>query len=481
MDGGPSNQAIAAGAQAPAAPASDGGPAALNIASGYGLWVLLLLLAINTINFVDRTIVNILSQPIKAELHLADWQLGLMGGLTFALFYATLGLPIARLAERKSRVSIISAAIAVWSLMTALCGLTQSYVQLLACRVGVGVGEAGCSPPAHSLISDYFPLNKRATALSIFSLGVPLGSLLGAVFGGWAADHLGWRIAIMLVGLPGLALALIARLTLKEPARGRSEAVAVAGDDDPSSLMDVARLLFSRREFRHVAAGATLASFAGYGIGQFSAAYFVREFGLSLQTIGLVFGIIGGMSAGVGTILGGVLTDFAGRRDPRGYALVPAAGLIIASPIYMAGYLQADWRWAAVLLLLPGVFHYTFLGPSFAITHAIVRPRMRATASAILTLVMTIIGLGLGPLLVGALGDVLANRAFSDAGLGDFSVLCPGGVAPKEAALAAKAACMQASATGIQHAITACALFYAWAGVHFALAARSMKAPAATA
>jgi MFS family permease len=374
-------------------------------------------------------------------------------------------------------VKIISTAIGVWSLMTALCGMAQSYAQLLACRVGVGVGEAGCSPPAHSLISDYFPLSKRATALSIFSLGVPLGSLLGAVFGGWAADHLGWRVAIMLVGVPGLILALVARLTLKEPARGHSEASPVAGDEDASALKDVAALLFSRPEFRHVAIGATLASFAGYGIGQFSAAYFVREFGLSLQTVGLVFGMIGGVSAGVGTILGGVLTDLAGRRDPRGYALVPAVGLIIASPLYMAGYLQADWRWAAALLLLPGLFHYTFLGPSFAITHGIVRPRMRATASALLTLAMTIVGLGLGPLLVGALGDVLAGRAFSGAGLGDFSALCPGGVAPADSGSAAKAACMQASATGIQQAIVACAIFYAWAGVHFALAARSMKPP----
>jgi len=458
------------GAQAPDLAAAAGEPAGLKITSGYGLWVLVLLLAINAVNFIDRTIVNILSQPIKADLHLADWQIGLMGGLTFAVFYASLGLPIARLAERRSRVSIISLAIGAWSLMTALCGLAGNYLQLLACRVGVGVGEAGCSPPAHSLISDYFPLSRRATALSIFSLGVPLGALIGAVFGGWAADNLGWRTAIMLVGAPGLVLAIVARLTLKEPPRGHSEAASAQADEPPSALMDVARLLLSRPEFRHVAAGATLASFAGYGIGQFSAAYFVREFGLSLQTVGLVFGMIGGVSAGLGTVLGGVLTDFAGRRDPRGYALVPAAGLIIASPLYIAAYLQGDWRWAAGLLLLPGVFHYTFLGPSFAITHAIVRPRMRATASALLMLAMTLIGLGLGPLLVGAAGDILANLVFA----GDFSTLCPGGVAPHGADAGVKAACMQASATGIQRAIAGCAAVYAWAGLHFALAGRAM-------
>lgn len=467
----------AAGASAPAVPASETAAAGLKITSGYGLWVLALLLMINAVNFIDRTIVNILSQPIKADLHLADWQIGLMGGLTFALFYATLGLPIARLAERKSRVNIISAAIAIWSLMTALCGMAQNYAQLLACRVGVGVGEAGCSPPAHSLISDYFAPHRRATALSVFSFGVPLGGLIGAVFGGWAAQNLGWRTAIMLVGIPGLILAVVARLTLKEPARGHSEAVApvpLAEGESAPSLMDVARLLLGRREFRHVAAGATLASFAGYGIGQFSAAYFVREFGLSLQTVGLVFGMIGGVSAGVGTILGGVLTDQVGRRDRRAYVLVPAAGLLIASPLYIAGYLQADWKMAAALLMLPGIFHYTFLGPSFAVTHSLVTPRMRATASALLVLIMTLIGLGLGPLLVGAAGDILAGKAFAGLGNGDFGALCPGGVAPKGAAAAAKAACMQASATGIQQAIVGCAAVYAWAGLHFALASRSI-------
>lgn len=464
-----------AGAHASENPVTPEGPAGLKITSGYGLWVLLLLLAINAVNFIDRTIVNILSQPIKADLHLADWQIGLMGGLTFAIFYATLGLPIARLAERRSRVNIISAAIGIWSLMTALCGLTQNYVQLLLCRVGVGVGEAGCSPPAHSLLSDYFPPERRATALSIFSFGVPLGSLLGAVFGGWAAEHLGWRTAIMLVGAPGLALALIARLTLREPPRGHTEkAPAAAAEEKAASLMEIFRLLMARREFRHVAAGATLASFAGYGIGQFSAAYFVREFGLSLQTVGFVFGMIGGVSAGVGTILGGVLTDWAGRRDRRGYVLIPAAGLLIASPLYILGYLQPDWKIAAALLLLPGIFHYTYLGPSFAVTHALVKPTMRATASALLVLIMTLIGLGLGPLLVGFAGDILASHAFTAAGQGDFGALCPGGVAPAGAGEAAQAACMQASATGIQRAIAGCALFYAWGGLHFALAARAM-------
>ena len=468
MAGAPA-ETTGAGASPPA-PANLG----LKVSSGYGLWALMLLLAINSVNFIDRTIVNILSQPIKAELHLDDWQIGLMGGLTFALFYATLGLPIARLAERKSRVNIISMAVAAWSVMTGLCGLAPNFAVLLMCRVGVGVGEAGCSPPAHSLLSDYFPPNRRATALSIFSLGVPVGALIGAVFGGWAGQSLGWRYTIMLAAVPGVLLAILAKLTLREPARGGTELKAAAPVDaaeKPPSLMDVARRLFSRRTFWHIAAGATLASFAGYGIGQFSAAYFVREYGLGLKTVGLVFGMIGGVSAGVGTLLGGLLTDFAGKHDKRWYVFVPAIGLIVAAPLYMLGYAQSHWPIAAGLLLLPGIFHYTFLGPSFAVTHSMVQPRMRATASAVLVLIMTLLGMGLGPLLVGVAGDLLANRAFD----GDFRGVCPGGVAPKTALDVTKAACMQASATGIQHAIIGCAAIYAWAGVHYFLAARALR------
>ena len=221
----------------------------------------------------------------------------------------------------------------------------------------------------------------------------------------------------------------------------------------------------------HIAAGATLSSFAGYGIGQFSAAYFMREFGLGLQTVGVVFGLIGGVSAGIGTLLGGLLTDWGGKRDRRWYALIPAIGLILSAPLYVLGYLEPDWKLAAAVLIAPSILHYVFLGPSFAITHAMVHPRMRATSSAVLVLIMTLLGMGLGPLLVGLGGDLLAARAYA----GDFGALCPGGVALPAASAAAKAACMQASATGIQQAIVACSVVYAWAGVHYLLAARTLR------
>lgn len=463
------------------------------VSRGYLLWVLVILVAINAVNFIDRTIIYILAQPIKTELQLADWQLGLMGGLTFAIFYATLGLPIARLAERKSRVAIISAATGVWSIMTALCGVAQNFTQLLLCRIGVGIGEAGCSPPAHSLISDYFPVERRATALSVFSFGVPLGALLGAAFGGWAAEELGWRTAMIAVGLPGLVLALIAWTTLREPPRGHSEvvpdAIATAqatgaglelpAEPETATLGQVARRLFGRWTFIHVALGAALASFAGYGIGQFSAAYFMRAFGLDLQTVGVVIGVIGGVAAAFGTLAGGVLTDWAGRHDRRWYVWIPAIGLILSCPLYVTGYLVDDWHLATGILAIAAVLHYPFLGPSFAVTHAMVQPRMRATASALLVLVITLIGLGLGPLLVGLGGDILAAQTFADLGIdGAFSQLCPGGAAPAGSDATLAAACAQASAEGIQWAIVLCALVYGWAGLHYALASRSLIADA---
>ena len=442
-------------------------------------WTLAVLVTINTFNFIDRTIVYILAQPIKTDLGLSDTQIGLMGGLTFALFYATLGIPIARLAERRSRVAIISLATGIWSIMTALSGVAQNYTQLLLFRVGVGVGEAGCSPPAHSLISDYFPPERRATALSIFSFGVPLGALLGAAFGGWAAEELGWRTAMIVVGAPGALLALIAYVTLREPPRGHADNVASGGaaaTEEPSTLGVVAGRLFRRWTFIHVALGAALASLASYGIGTFSAAYFVREFGLDLKTVGVVIGIVGGVAAGLGTILGGVLTDWAGKRDRRWYVWVPAIGLILSCPFYVMGYLAGDWVVATGLLAVAGVLHYPFLGPSFAVTHSMVSPRMRATASAFLVLVITLIGLGLGPVLVGMGGDALGAQAFARSGFeGGFLQMCPGGAAPAGAAAELKAACGRASAEGIQQSIAWCALIYAWAGVHYVLAARSVK------
>ena len=281
--------------------------------------VLALLVIAYTFNFIDRTIIATIGQAIKLDLKLTDQDLGWLGGFSFAILYTTLGIPIARLAERKNRVTIISLAVLVWSGFTAACGLAQSFVQLLALRVGVGVGEAGLSPPSHSLISDYYEPKKRASALSIYSFGIPLGSMFGAVAGGWIAQHLGWRQAFFLVGAPGLLVALALKLFIKEPPRGHSEtaeppplsaeditaAAAAAGDHwlvtEFKELAFVGKRVFGKWGFFHMVAGITIASFASYGTGQYQQPYFIRNFGLSYSQVGLIFGLIGGVSTGAGT------------------------------------------------------------------------------------------------------------------------------------------------------------------------------------
>jgi predicted MFS family arabinose efflux permease len=438
-------------------------------------WALFLLCLVYTSNFVDRTILSVLQQPIKEDLKLTDSQVGLLGGFAFAILYSTLGIPIARLAERHSRKGIITISVLVWSGMTALCGTARGYASLFAYRVGVGVGEAGASPPAHSLIADYFPPERRATALSIYSLGVPLGVLIGAVLGGVIAQTYGWRPAFAIVGLPGLLLALMTQITLREPRRGLSE--RGAAETVTPSLMDVVRTLAARKSFFHVLMGVTMASFGGYGIGAFTAPYFIRTFGLSLSQAGIVLGLISGVGAAIGTLGGGLLTDRLARRDKRWYVWTPAIGLAIAAPLYVLGYTISPWPLAVAVLMVPPMLHYTYLGPSFGVMHNMVTPRMRATATALMFLVLNFVGLGLGPTLTGLASDLYAAHHFVVL-LGHaayFVASCPGGRAPASAALDIKLACKAASAYGARWAIVTCAGAYIWAAVHYWLAARHIR------
>ena len=329
--------------------------------NGYKSAVLSLLVLAYTFNFIDRTIVATIGQAIKVDLEITDTQLGLLGGLSFAVLYTVLGIPIARFAERWNRVSIISLAMVVWSGFTVACGFAGSFVQLLALRVGVGVGEAGCSPPSHSLISDYYEPRRRATALSVYAFGIPLGAMIGAVAGGWLAKNFGWRVAFMAVGAPGIVMALLLKLIVKEPPRGHSDPAERPAVAAPFSLAGelaelgaVAKTLFGRWPIFNMVMGVTLVSFAGYGIGQFAPPYFNRAFGLDYAVVGLIFGLVGGFSAGVGTLAGGFVSDRASRWGGAWYALVPAIGVAIAAPLYFLAYTQHDWRVAAGDPAVPG-------------------------------------------------------------------------------------------------------------------------------
>ncbi|HLI66470.1 MAG TPA: MFS transporter [Caulobacteraceae bacterium] len=444
----------------------------------YSNWVVVALMLVYTSNFIDRTIVATISQAIKIDMKISDFQVGLLGGLSFAILYTILGVPIARLADRHNRVTIISVSLAVWSGMTALCGLAANFTLLLLCRVGVGIGEAGCSPSAQSLIADYYTPAKRATALSVYSFGIPLGAMIGAISGGLLTQAFGWRVAFIVVGLPGVLLALLVRATVKEPPRGYSEPSGTVDTTPAPTLWQVAKRLFGRPSFRHMTAGVTLVSFAGYGIGAFGNLYFQRRFGLNYAQIGVIFGLIGGVSTGAGTLLGGWLADRLGKADWRWYAWTPAIGVAIATPISLAVYLAPSWTAAAAIAVLPGVFGYCYLGPTWGVMHNLIEPRARATATALLFFVLNFIALGGGPPITGALIDVLGKRLFAARGVGDFLVQCPGGVALHPAMAGA---CHATLATATQYGIILTMITYVWGSLHYVLAARTIRADMAAA
>ena len=278
---------------------------------GYRAYVLVLLVLAYAFNFIDRYILTILQEPIRAEFDLSDTQLGMLTGFAFAMFYVSFGLPIARYADKGNRRNVIAIAIAVWSLMTAISGAVMNFGQLLSARIGVAIGEAGGSPPAHSMISDVFPERSRATALAIYSTGIPLGVLMGYLLGGWINEYLGWRTAFLAVGLPGVALAVLIRLTVKEPARGRSE-----GRTDHGEVPDLAatiRFLWSRRSFRLLSLGAGVQCLAGYGIDMWVAPYIIRSFGMGTGELGTWMGLLG---------IFGLIGTFLGVRLPPLFFLV---------------------------------------------------------------------------------------------------------------------------------------------------------------
>ena len=373
---------------------------------------LAVLVIVYTFNFIDRQILAILLPAIKAEFLVDDWVLGFLVGTSFAVFYATLGMPIALLADRWNRRNVVAAALAIWSVMTALSGIAANVGQLALARIGVGIGEAGCSPPAHSMISDYYPPEKRATAMGIFTVGISAGIMIAYLSGGWIAENLGWRQALLIVGLPGLVLALIVRFTVTEPVRGLSE-----GREDSDArygIIAVGRFLYGRKSFVHMSLGAALSSFSAYAVLSFFPSFLMRSHGMNLQEIGLYLGLIIGVSSAIGFVGGGYLADRLGSIN-RKYALWAVAGSALTGWLFVIPmYLLDKPTWVLVIFFVASIPTNVYLATTFAQTQGLVRLRMRAAAPAILLFVINIIGLGLGPQFAGILSDLLQTAFGTD-------------------------------------------------------------------
>ena len=422
---------------------------ATTIGPNYRKYALGILLIGYIINFVDRSILSLLLEPIKLELALTDSQLGFLGGLAFALFYTFLGIPIAALADRRSRVKILAVSMVIWSAMTAICGLANNFLTLLLARIGVGVGEAGASPPSHSLISDYFPIETRATALSIYALGIPLGTMIGSFVGGWGADTVGWRYTFFLVGVPGIIFAFIVWFTLREPPRGMSDikldapSAPPVNTAPPPPVSTVLKLLWSKTSFRHLAFAAGLHAFVSYGAGTWNAPFFIRIHEMSLTDIGSILALIAGIGA-IGTFFGGYISDKLSDRtnDKRWYFWVPGIATLVMVPFQLVAYLYGGVWVVVASLMMVAILGNAYLGPSFAMTQALVSLRMRAVASAILLFVLNLIGMGLGPYFVGVLSDILTP---------DFGIY------------------------SIRYAMCAAVLVNVWAACHYFIGARTMR------
>jgi MFS family permease len=376
-----------------------------------------LLTIVYVVNFIDRQILAILLQAIKEDLGLADWQLGLLSGTAFGLFYATLGIPIARLADRWSRKWVIVSSLALWSAMTALCGAAAGFFSLLALRVGVGVGEAGCTPSSHSLISDYFPLERRGWAMGVYSLGVPIGILIGFMLGGWLEETFGWRRAFWVVGLPGLGLAVIVAWVLREPRRETQPIEAAEGqlEEPPKSsttlgLAGVVGYLARIPSFRTLAVATALFSLVNYSMMSWTPSVLIRSYEMSTGVVGTWLALIIGLGGCVGTFAGGVLSDRWSVRDIRGRAWVPLVSMAISLPFLLMVYTAPTGQAALLWLIVPATAGLAIQAPVYSTIQSLATPGMRATAAALLLFTTNIMGLAIGPPLVGLISDWLAPR-----------------------------------------------------------------------
>ncbi|MGF1455766.1 MAG: spinster family MFS transporter [Alphaproteobacteria bacterium] len=409
---------------------------------------LAILTLIYILNYMDRQILSVLLQPIKEEFGVSDGTLGLLSGVTFALFYATLGIPIALLADRVNRRNVIAISLTVFSLMTVLCGMATQFWHLLLARIGVGIGEAGTSPPSHSMIADLYPPEQRATALAVYATGVNIGLMLGFFGAGWLNELYGWRSAFLVAGVPGLVLAVIALIALKEPVRGaadlRAMPPAAPRPKQPAvGAMTVLGTMWSKPSFRHLSFAGALFAFVGYGAVAWTPAFLIRTHGLTTGEVGTILSLMYGVLGLIGTIVGGGLADRLSKRDMRWQMGVPALAILASTPFGLGFFLSDDTTTALLFYTVPVLVGTVYLGPTFGSTQALAPLRMRAAAAALLLFILNIIGLGLGPWILGVLSDALRPQFGQDS---------------------------------LRYAMLIVSLVGLWSALHYALAARTLAA-----
>ncbi|MFN3583171.1 spinster family MFS transporter [Phenylobacterium sp.] len=450
----------------------------------YRSYVLNVLLLVYILNFVDRGLLSVVAPQMKPELGISDTAFGLLTGFGFALLYTFVGIPLAQFAETRHRVWIMTVCVALWSLMTALCGLAApvtigsmvigGFWILLACRVGVGIGEAGCTPPANSLIADYYPPSRRSTALGYYAMGVTLGGFLANVIGGPITDAFGWRWAFVVVGLPGVLVAAILKLTVKEPPRGHTDPPGTLRKARPR-FSDGLKELLAKPSFWWMTAGATIASFCGYGIASFQSLFINRSFGLTAGEAAVLINAPVAASAAVGTLATGWLAERLTKRHPNAIAWLPGVGLVLSVPFYFLAFTTQNLTLCLMGLIVGGGIKYGYLASQYTIGQGVVSAQFRAVSTAILLFVLNLLGYGLGPLFIGALSDVLFKIKVANLEAAHLTRHACEGAARKALGAADQAVCAVAHPDSLQHAMLITSALYAVAGVCFFMTMRWLK------
>lgn len=494
-------------ATAPSTPAGEAPAGGQSFGTpSYRLYVLIMLTLVYTLNFIDRNLLNVIAGPIIAEFKLTDTEYGFLNGPPFAIFYALMGIPIAMIADRFNRVWVLALCVAIWSVMAALCGFAGSFLFLLFARIGVAIGEAGGTPPSNSIIGDYFKPKSRAHALGIFAMGVTVGSALSNFFGGPIASGLsgphllemfqnlgwdwainltdwskvaGWRVAFVVIGAPGVIIALIVLITVKEPPRGYSDPPDVVRQPR-ASMIETLKELGPKATFWTMSLGAALVALVGYGLVAFQAPMTARLHGVDAGTFALQFGGPLAIFSAIGTFLGGFIVDRTSHKVNTAVSLVPVVGMMVAMPLYIFAYYQPTenlYTVARPMWCIGAMFHYMYLGSQYTIGQGVVSARGRASAIAIMLLIIALIGNGIGPLLTGALSDMFMSMELRNSGFGDVltSQLCRDAAQVATLPADQQAACGLAYGNGLRSAMVSTALVFIPAALFFFLSSLTLK------